>query len=203
MGAGGSLDNQLHVASEDQKLCSLELQRLADKLSMDNVFNVDFSVTIADPRQQDCPLVGCSAGFALLTGYAFEEMIGRNCRYMVSSVPEEHIDWKARMAARKFCQALQNGEPQDDLFCVQVNATKPGNLWRNMFYLREISLDQSPYIVGLQAPVSDDFDAEDMEKLQAVCQSTFRTLNTNMNLIESKLAECFWYSAPMRRSWDN
>lgn len=122
---------------------------------------------------------------------------------MVSGVPEELIDQKARMEARRFCHALQTGEPHEDLFCVQVNATKQGMLWRNMFYLREISLEDDSYVVGLQAPVSENLDAEDMAKLQALCQTTFHTLNANMNLIESKLAENFWYSAPMRRSWDN
>lgn len=203
MGAVNSLNKQLQVSVEDQKLCSFELQRLADALFMNEFFNIDFSVTIANPRLQDCPLVGCSVGFAELCGYTVEEILGRNCRYMVTAVPEEYIDQKARTEARKFCQALQNGEPHEDLFCVQINATKTGSLWRNMFYLREVTLEDSPYVLGLQAPVSEDFDAEDLAKLQTLCQSTFNTLHANMNLIETKLAESFWYSAPMRRSWEN
>ena len=43
---------------------------------------VNSGITIADVRQPDCPVVYCNAAFTKVTGYAPEEVLGRNCRFL-------------------------------------------------------------------------------------------------------------------------
>ena len=37
---------------------------------------------ITDPRQPDNPIIFCNQAFVTLTGYSFDELIGRNCRLL-------------------------------------------------------------------------------------------------------------------------
>ena len=53
------------------------LARIGDKLA-----TFPFAATIADPEQQDCPIVWCNDKFCELTGYLPNEVIGRNCRFL-------------------------------------------------------------------------------------------------------------------------
>ncbi len=39
-------------------------------------------IVLAAPRQPDCPLVYANAAFLRMTGYAEEEVLGRNCRFL-------------------------------------------------------------------------------------------------------------------------
>ena len=43
------------------------------------------SVTIADPNQDDLPIVYVSEAFLKQTGYEREEVLGRNCRFLQSA----------------------------------------------------------------------------------------------------------------------
>jgi PAS domain S-box-containing protein len=42
----------------------------------------DVGITIADPRLPDCPLVFVNEAFVRISGYAREEVLGRNCRFL-------------------------------------------------------------------------------------------------------------------------
>ena len=44
----------------------------------ESLLGLTFSLTIADPRLPDFPLIGCSTGFATLCGYTMEEILGRS-----------------------------------------------------------------------------------------------------------------------------
>lgn len=39
-------------------------------------------ITLADPDLEDMPLVYANKAFEKMTGYAMEEVIGKNCRFM-------------------------------------------------------------------------------------------------------------------------
>lgn len=200
--------------------CSVELQRVVDSFNMVDLYNIKFSVTIADPVQPDFPLVACSAGFSDLTGYMLPEIVGRNCRFLLNGVPPTYINDQARFHARDFCIVVNKGLeynsrsevlppgikqcgpalPKGEVICVQTNAMKTGELFKNMFFLKQVWLDEQPYIIGLQAGVAEDYeDADQLQELQHKCQYAWKRLGIHMTQIEQFLCSSFWYSGSMRR----
>mmetsp|Transcript_58680 Transcript_58680/g.108233 ORF Transcript_58680/g.108233 Transcript_58680/m.108233 type:complete len:476 (-) Transcript_58680:72-1499(-) len=193
------------------------LQAAVDRIFAGNgqaLSSLSFSFTIADPLLADCPLVGCSTGFGTLCGYQMEEIVGRNCRFLVDPVPQELVNLRVRQIVREFCQARRTGDKYkipvahfepwmrqqsdvDGLFCIQTNARKDGSLFKNMFFLKEVSLADHPYIVGLQSevPGSEELHAD-------TCHEACLHLEANMAEVERVLAGLFWYSGGMRRQDD-
>jgi len=172
-----------------------------------------FSFTIADPFAEGCPLVGCSTGFKDLCGYGMDDIVGHNCRFLVDPVPETLVDAKTRERARKFCQCVRDGEdyelsPEDvepwmpefndgdnGIFCVQMNARKNGDLFRNMFFMKTVHLSDKAFIIGLQTelPESD---------VSVALRIARRQLEENMAEVERVLASMFWFESSMRRQDD-
>ncbi|WP_142456958.1 SpoIIE family protein phosphatase [Geodermatophilus aquaeductus] len=58
-----------------------ELQALRERA----VVATDIAFTITDPRQPDDPLVWVNPSFTRITGYSYEEAVGRNCRFLQGS----------------------------------------------------------------------------------------------------------------------
>mmetsp|Transcript_112345 Transcript_112345/g.317513 ORF Transcript_112345/g.317513 Transcript_112345/m.317513 type:complete len:242 (+) Transcript_112345:98-823(+) len=170
-----------------------------------------FSFTIADPNIEDCPLIGCSTGFADLCGYCMDEIVGRNCRFLLNSVPPELINKNVQRWSRQFCEAVRNGEDfqipaterepwmpegrhsDDGLFCVQKNARKDGSLFNNAFYLKMIELNDRRFIVGLQ------FELPDRSEGQEVYAKAMRILDKNMWDVQKQFSRTFWVMSSMAR----
>jgi PAS domain S-box-containing protein len=55
---------------------------------------------ITDPRQPDNPIIFCNRAFCELTGYDFEEIIGRNCRFLQGEKTEAKAISNIRDAVR-------------------------------------------------------------------------------------------------------
>lgn len=201
---------------------SQDLQKVADMFVIEELQGMGFSLTVADPLQPGCPLVACSAGFTELTGYSVQEIVGKNCRFMLNGVPSDLLDEETRMRCRAFCQSAVRGEdfcgptepspewkrtpwaelPKGEMLCVQMNARKSGELFRNMFYLKQVELDGAPFILGLQAGLPDEIDLEvELSDLEESCRLAFRGLEMNRVVVEQTLAKHYWYSAPMRRQF--
>jgi len=198
-----------------------ELQLAANRIfaNDESLRSCEFSFSIADPSIKDCPFVGCSTGFTKMTGYEMEEVLGRNCRFLVDPVPAEFVDEVARASARNYVQAVVSrlkGSPNVAnlkkehpdwvpsvtstggwVWCAQVNARKNGTLFRNMFHLKELDLGDKTYIIGLQAelPLNDPLETPNREMYRKACLK----LDQNWIEVEKILARLFWFSAPMRR----
>ncbi|MDY7526264.1 LuxR C-terminal-related transcriptional regulator [Sphingomonas sp. 10B4] len=56
---------------------------------------------ISDPRLPDNPIVACNAGFCELTGYAVEEVVGRNCRFLSGPATEPWLTEEIRRGVRE------------------------------------------------------------------------------------------------------
>jgi len=195
-----------------------ELQKVVNSFCIDDLYHLGFSFTVADPAQPDCPLVACSNGFTELTGYSSQEALGRNCRFLLNGVPEEQIEAETRVKCRKFCAATAQGEeysgdvdnlptglekpwvelPKGEMVCFHTNAMKSGELFRNMFYLKQVELDEEPFILGVQVGVPEEFGL-DPSTIDRRCQVAYQHLEANMTTIEHIMAQQFWYSAQMRR----
>jgi hypothetical protein len=160
----------------------------------------EFCLTIADPQMDGCPIVGCSTGFTKMSGYEMEEIVGRNCRFLVDPVPAEHLEFGMRAKAREYCasvvvekydEVFQEGTPRstgDGIFCTQVNMRKDGTLFNNMFYLQEVMLSGKLFIIGLHNENTSGFVASQLKRYMAD--------------VERALARMFWYSAPFSQQFD-
>jgi hypothetical protein len=201
---------------------SAQLQEIVDSIvCFDEFLNLNLSVTIADPLLQDCPLIACSEGFTELTGYNVSEIVGRNCRFLLNGVPEEVIEDETRTKCREYVSRTK-GQPEEELtdrnlseylkrkpwatlaqgelICVQTNATKTGELFKNMFYLKQVELNEKPFILGLQARLPEEWETSvDEEELERFCQQAFARLGKNISAVELVLSKQFWYSATARR----
>jgi len=203
--------------------CSAELQKVADEICIGEVLDLDFSFAVADPSHTDCPLVACSIGFSELTGYTVQEIVGRNCRFLLDGVPPELIDNATRLRTRSYCLSAAEGYVAGDysempeglkvpkpwttlsvgeIICVQTNAKKSGELFRNMFYMKQVELDDQFFILALQAGLPEEFleqEGQTLPDLERWCAQAFHRLDERMTAVEHLLAQQFWYSAPMRR----
>lgn len=82
-------------------------------------------VTLADPSEPDIPIVYCNRAFMDLTGYARDEVLGNNCRFLQA----ELTDQPARAELRN---AIETGE---SVSTVLTNFTKNGEAFRNLLYM--------------------------------------------------------------------
>ncbi len=125
------------------------------------------SIVVADALQEDMPLVYVNEGFLTLTQYDYEDVIGRNCRFLQSpdgSAPEES---EARSSIHR---ALVQGE-----FVKQTiqNYKKDGTPFWNELYLTPIYTGETlTHFVGVQNDVTERVEA----------QQHYESLNQNLDL---------------------
>lgn len=105
------------------------------------------SITVADPRQPDMPLVFVNAAFEQTTGYSSDEVIGRNCRFLQG----EKTD-KASVAAIR--SAIEEGR---SIEITLLNYRKDGSTFWNDLHLAPLrnASHEIVYLVGIQKPVGD------------------------------------------------
>mmetsp|Transcript_15425 Transcript_15425/g.29095 ORF Transcript_15425/g.29095 Transcript_15425/m.29095 type:complete len:240 (+) Transcript_15425:110-829(+) len=197
------------------------LQEGVDRIfqgSKGDLCHLEFSFTMSDPGIEDCPMIGCSSGFMKMTEYGIDEIVGRNCRFLVDPVPLELIDQNVRRIARDFCEASRVNQPYEvpdalrepwmphthsdaGVFCLQTNARKSGKLFKNLFHLKKIELNERPFLVGLQTELPEDLWEEDVaeEVRVAACREACLSICANLVEAERVLARTFWYTSPMSR----
>jgi len=177
---------------------------------------LEYSFTIADPFLEGCPLIGCSTGFLKLCGYDLEDIVGRNCRFLISPVPVNDIDQKMRQHTKDFCEAVRLGQtyrrpaedyeswmprnrPLDELISMQRNARKDGSLFNNLFYMKVIGLspklgEEQPYIVALQSELRNG-----KESLADIAKN-LEDLDERMAKVKQELATHFFMQCSASRT---
>jgi hypothetical protein len=195
------------------------LQQSVDKVfgneKAGSLLGLKFSFTIADPLLEDCPLIGCSTGFTELTGYSLEDILGRNCRFLIERVPKGRTDDDVRRLSKDFCTAVAKGQeyfvpdadkkswmppagrPGDELLSMQKNARKDGTLFNNLFYMKMIYLSMElgegqPYIVALQSEMTGTEELAELSK-------NLELIDSKMEKVKSKLAALFLMQCSMAR----
>lgn len=115
-------------------------------------------ITLADPDLEDMPIVYANKAFEKVTGYAQEEVIGRNCRFLQGEDREQE-------EIKKIKEAIKNVEPVE---VVLRNYKKNGELFYNQFKIIPL-LDRSGkliYFLGVQYDITQQLnDEETIDKL--------------------------------------
>ena len=104
------------------------------------------ALTLASPSFDDMPLVLANRAFSELTGYASEDVIGRNCRFLQGPATEE----TARAEMR---QAIAQGR---ETVVPVTNYRRDGSRFRNLVFIFPIfdAGGQLLYVMGSQYDIS-------------------------------------------------
>ncbi|MCO6428862.1 PAS domain-containing protein [Nitrosomonas communis] len=122
-------------------------------------------VTLADPDQEDLPLVYVNKAFETITGYTQEETIGKNCRFLQGT----DRDQKERYQLK---EAIENKKPIE---ITLRNYKKNGEMFYNHLVITPLfdSNGNVLYYLGVQYDVTQQRRAEEeikrlTEKLAAL-----------------------------------
>ncbi len=110
-------------------------------------------ITLADPDQQDMPIVYANKSFETMTGYSQAEIIGHNCRFLQG----DERDQQARFELRN---AIDNCQPIE----VTIrNHRKNGELFYNHLALTPLFDNEGKlmYYLGVQYDVTTQVKAEE------------------------------------------
>lgn len=105
------------------------------------------AAVISDPRLPDNPIIECNDAFMALTGYARDEIVGRNCRFLAGERTEPGLTESLRAGLREKRPVL-----------VEIlNYKKDGTPFRNAVLVAPIfGADGSlEYFLGSQMEVDD------------------------------------------------
>ena len=110
-------------------------------------------VTLADPDQEDLPLVYVNKAFEQITGYTLEETVGKNCRFLQGN---EHD----QAGVQQLRDAIKNRKPVE---VVLRNYRKNGELFYNHLLVSPLfdSHDNLLYFLGVQLDITPQIRAEE------------------------------------------
>lgn len=111
------------------------------------------AAVISNPRLPDNPIVACNDAFVALTGYAEDEILGRNCRFLAGPGTESDLTGQLR-------GAIQERRP---VLVEILNYKKDGTSFRNAVLIAPIfgAGGDLEYFLGSQMEVDAPGDAND------------------------------------------
>ena len=109
------------------------------------------AAVVSDPRRPDNPIVACNDAFIELTGYAREEILGRNCRFLRGdrTEPEQTAMLREAVAASR------------PVMVELINYRKDGTAFRNAVMIAPLFDDKGElaYFLGSQMAIDDSGDS--------------------------------------------
>ncbi|MDV6342495.1 PAS domain-containing protein [Nitrosomonas sp. Is35] len=110
-------------------------------------------VTLADPDQEDLPLVYVNKAFESITGYTLAETVGKNCRFLQGN---EHD----QAGVKQLREAIKNKQPVE---VVLRNYRKNGELFYNHLLVSPLfdSHGNLLYFLGVQFDITPQIRAEE------------------------------------------
>ncbi|MBS0485104.1 MAG: PAS domain-containing protein [Proteobacteria bacterium] len=110
-------------------------------------------ITLADPDQEDLPLVYVNKAFEEITGYTLAETVGRNCRFLQGN---EHD----QAGVKQLQDAIKNKKPVE---VVLRNFRKNGELFYNHLLVSPLfdSHGNVLYFLGVQFDITPQIRAEE------------------------------------------
>jgi phosphoserine phosphatase RsbU/P len=140
--------------SDEAPAGRLDLRALADQLALKDraLAAAAEGITIADARLPDRPLIYANEGFARVTGYPVEEVIGRNCRFLQGpgTDPAATAEVRAAIADEREC-------------LVEIlNYRRDGTTFWNRLSITPVRDDGGgvTHFIGIQSDVTARRDAE-------------------------------------------
>ncbi len=116
------------------------------------VLATGLSFTVADARAEDEPLVWVNPAFTTTTGYTFEEVVGRNCRFLQGPDTD-----RGQVAGLR--RALGDGEA---ITTTLLNYRKDGRAFWNQVDISPVrdADGELTHFVGIQTDVTNRVDAD-------------------------------------------
>jgi len=126
----------------EKRLCERDYL-IIDMLNSQGHDTVSFCVT--DPHQPDNPVIYISEGFSRLTGYDFDDVVGRNCRFLQGAETSKDDVVRISEAIRK----------DKDCSVNLLNYKKDGTKFVNEFFLTNLKTSNKDvaYYIGIQVAV--------------------------------------------------
>nr|AML77499.1 putative LOV domain-containing protein [Scytosiphon lomentaria] len=136
------------------KLLSVKDTILVDMVNGPNNSRI-VSYCVTDPDLEDNPIIFCSDGFAEFTGYAKDEVEGRNCRFLQGAKTDPGDITKIREAVK---------EKKEACLCL-LNYKKDGSIFHNQFFLTPLfdAEGKLAYYLGIQVQVKTGADGQEPE----------------------------------------
>jgi PAS domain S-box-containing protein len=109
------------------------------------------AAVVSDPRLPDNPIVACNEAFIELTGYAREEILGRNCRFLRGERTEPEQTAMLR-------EAVSASRP---VMVELINYRKDGSAFRNAVMIAPLFDEKGElaYFLGSQMAIDDSGDS--------------------------------------------
>mmetsp|Transcript_90387 Transcript_90387/g.179867 ORF Transcript_90387/g.179867 Transcript_90387/m.179867 type:complete len:449 (+) Transcript_90387:93-1439(+) len=134
------------MTQAEQSMEGDQLSAFVETLALASFRQREVSVTLGQPRDPDCPLIGVSDGFERLTGYPREEIVGKNCRFLNQGCVVSAVDRHAMRVCLRTGQSFTG---------VLQNRRKNGELFSNLLTMRTLRIGTMPYIIGVQIDVTN------------------------------------------------
>jgi PAS domain S-box-containing protein len=117
------------------------------------VVATDIAFSITDPRQEDDPLVWVNPSFTRISGYSYDEAVGRNCRFLQGPATEQKTIEDLR-------QALEDQQP---ISTTLLNYRKDGTAFWNQLSITPVfdGAGELVSFVGVQTDVTERVRVED------------------------------------------
>lgn len=135
---------------------------------------------VTDPRQSDNPIVFANRAFIAMTGYAREEIVGHNCRFLQGPATD-------RQTVQAIRQAI---EERREISLEILNYRKDGSTFWNALFISPVynRRDELVFFFASQLDVSRRRDAEEglaqSQKMEALGQLTGGIAHDFNNLLQ-------------------
>lgn len=123
---------------------------------MDMIEASNTAAVISDPRLPDNPIIACNDPFLKLTGYARDEILGRNCRFLRGPGTEPAVSKALR-------EGIRNRQP---VMVEILNYRKDGSPFRNAVMIAPIfgGNGEVEYFLGSQVEIGGQPMDRDTER---------------------------------------
>jgi len=190
---------------------SADLRSIVHVFFSDEFFFFPFPTILVDASQPGLPILACNREFCRFSGYSAQELCGQPCFFMADAVPPNLVNDESSTthnslsptALRKQLRAPQisDGVNESMLSPVEIAGTmevtrKSGEPLRILLDMRQVELDDQPFVIGIEVEIAETLAAEDQDSDVDPAPSG---LGVGMAKLEQLLAARYWYSAPLRR----